>query len=448
MSLKKQAIVAASTLALVSSLTTSFIAYPSQAATPLLIAADGATALSTLGPNTIADITQGAAPAVVNIDVIQSQKTAMGRMGGFNFPGMPNNDIFQFFFNGQRINPRDMGMGGDDAQPTPKKAQAVPAPKPGAGATQPKAQTAPAPKPVVPSPRSFPERRDTGSGFIVRKDGYILTNAHVVQDAEKIRVTLNDKRSFDGKVVGVDHFSDLAVIKIDGTDLPVLPLGTSSTIRPGEFAIAIGSPLGYDHTVTLGIISAVGRTVTDVNGNINFIQTDAAINPGNSGGPLLNLSGEVIGVNTAIRRNAQNIGFSIPIDVAKTVSESLIASGKILRPWLGIRMQELDENAIKAWGLDPKTKGVLIQGFMNGSPAKSAGLHEGDVIIKIDGKPMPAAKDVKDYVMSKKVSDTLAFGVMRSDGLQTVNVNIGNYDDIMVNKPKSIHEEPDHEGGE
>jgi S1-C subfamily serine protease len=363
---------------------------------PSAVAADAGSALSMLGPHTIADIAQKAAPAVVNIEVVETVKTSM-------LPGMDLGGL-QFFFNGQRMNPQDFMMphGGNG------------------GASKP-----------------F-QKRDTGSGFIVRPDGFIVTNAHVVKGADKIRVTLNDKRTFDGKVVGIDYFSDLAVVKIDAHDLPTLTMGTSADLRPGEFAVAIGSPLGYDHTVTLGIISAVGRSVTDVNGNINFIQTDAAINPGNSGGPLLNLNGEVIGVNTAIRRDAQNIGFSIPVDVAKQVSESLIANGKILRPWLGIQMHELDEDMAKSLGIPTTTKGVVIVGFVDNSPAKASGLQLGDIVQKIDGKDMSTAKDVKEYVQTRKVSDQLHFLVLRKNAVHAVAVNIGDYADVMDRQKEAL----------
>lgn len=350
-------------------------------------AADAPAAITSLGPNTIADIAQSAAPAVVNIEVSVPR------------PELANGlQALQFFFNGQPINPRQHG-------------------------------------------HFSAEEPQTGSGFIVRPDGYIITNCHVIQDEQKqiitdpakIKVTLNDKRVFHPKVVGVDAFSDLAVLKIEADHLATLPLGTSTGLRPGQFAVAIGSPLGFDHTVTLGIISAVGRSVTDINGNINFIQTDAAINPGNSGGPLLNLEGQVVGVNTAIANpmRAQNIGFSIPIDVAKQVSESLIATGKILRPWLGIKMHELDDDYTKSFGLPAGTKGVAIVDFVDNSPAQASGLQRGDIIQKIDGVDMPNAKEVKEYVQSRKVSDRLHFLVLRKNALQAVAVNVGDYTDIM-----------------
>lgn len=392
-------------------------------------------AVCALGTNTIADIAEKAAPGVVNIEIINKVPfPSIGGLGGMKLPeglgglgglgglklpeGTNAQDLFgmmQFFLNGQQINPEQLGI------------------KPGDGTTDKQAQ---APK------KEFYEKRDTASGFIVRPDGYIVTNAHVVGGKNnEIKITLNDKRVLIGKAVGIDHFSDLAVVKVDATNLPTLPMGTSTGLRPGEFVVAIGSPLGYDHTVTLGIISAIGRTVMDVNGNINFIQTDAAINPGNSGGPLLNLKGEVVGVNTAIHARAQNIGFSIPIDVAKNVANELIANGVIRRPWLGIKMRELDESSLKSVGLPADTKGVLIAGFVPNSPGQAAGLKTGDVIQKIDGKMISTAKDVKDYVLSRKVSDTLNISILRNNAATTLAVNVGTYPDFNPNDPPKTDEE-------
>lgn len=335
----------------------------------------------------VADIAEAAAPAVVNLEMVR--KIPLGNMSGSMFPG----GNMEFFFNGQKMTPNGLGA-------LPKN----------------EGNSAP-----------YQEKHDTASGFIIRSDGYVVTNAHAVKDQDNIKVTLNDKRSFLAKVVGVDYFSDLAVVKVDAKDLPTLKMGSSQKLRPGEFAIAIGSPLGYDHTVTLGIISAVGRSVTDVNGNINFIQTDAAINPGNSGGPLLNLKGEVVGVNTAIRRDAQNIGFSIPVDIAKAVSDELIASGKIARPWLGIVMKELDETTIKSLGLADGAKGVLISGFVQGSPGQAGGLKINDVIVKIDGKDVLTPKDVKESVQARKVGEALNIFVLRDKVSQAVTVSVGTY---------------------
>ncbi len=346
-----------------------------------------------LGANAVADIAERIAPCVVNIEV--DQETAAGPIinmpPGFQMPGM------EFFFNGQRVNPGQNGK----IQGGPKL-----------------------------------ERHNSGSGFVVRPDGYILTNAHVVRDANKIKVTMNDKRSFIGKVVGIDTFSDVAVVKVDAKDLPAVTLGKSDSLRPGEFAIAIGNPIGLDHTVTLGIISGVNRQGIDVNGNINFIQTDAAINPGNSGGPLLNLEGEVIGVNTAMQQNAQNIGFSIPINVAMGVANDLIAHKAIVRPWIGIQMALLDETTAKSLGITGDVKGVLIAGVLDGSPAQVSGLQRGDVILKIDGKDMSTREAVRDYVRGHKVSDTLNFFVLRNNNPIAVAVNIGKLPDQIAQETK------------
>jgi serine protease Do len=355
----------------------------------MLCALSGTAANLPIQPNTVADIAQALAPSVVNIEVNQN---IPGGQVGIPFFEMPFGN-FDFFYNGQRMTPR-----------------------PGGGRP-----------PGMPNLPKLPERHNTGSGFIIRPDGYILTNSHVVRGSSKIKVTLSDKRIFEGTVVGTDSFSDLAVVKINATSLPAVKMGTSANLRPGDFAIAIGSPLGLDHTVTFGIISAVGRTVTDVNGNINFIQTDAAINRGNSGGPLLNLDGEVIGVNTAIRTDAQNIGFSIPIDVAKGVVDDLIAHKKIARPWLGISMQEIDDVLAKSLGISPTPKGVMVAQVFAGSPARAAGLKQGDIIERIDGKDVASGKEVQDLVHSHKVSDTLSFFILRNKVGQAVAVSIGQY---------------------
>ena len=297
-----------------------------------------------LTSTTVADIAQSVAPAVVRIDANRPMPN-YATIQGFPF------DLFKQF-----------------QPPTPPRPTA---PKSGAPQAQP-------PETIGPT--------DTGSGFIIRKDGYIVTNAHVIRGATKIKVTLNDKRVLDGTVVGADGFSDVAVVKLNTNDLPTVPMGSSHSLRPGEFCIAIGSPWGFDHSVSFGIISAVERSVTDMNGNINYIQTDAAINPGNSGGPLLNLAGEVIGVNTFIISRAQNIGFAIPIDVAKPVSQDLLENKKINRPWVGIAMADLDDAFLKGLGLPTTTKGVVVSGVVPKSPAQSAGFERGDIIEKIDGQ--------------------------------------------------------------
>lgn len=331
-----------------------------------------------LTSTTIANIAERVAPAVVNIEVNQPVQAL-----NYPFGNLP--DGFDFFFNGQR-----MPRGGNGTGPRP-------------------------------------ERHNTGTGFIVREDGYIVTNAHVVKGSSKITVTLNDKRQFEATAIGVDSFSDLAVVKINAKGLPTAEMGTSTSLRPGEFVIAIGSPMGYDHSVTLGIVSAVGRTVTDVNGNINFIQTDAAINPGNSGGPLLNMAGQVVGVNTAIAARAQNIGFSIPIDIAKPTVTDLIAEKKIERPFLGLRVGTLDDSTLKALGLTAGTKGVFISQIFAGGSAAKSGLERMDIVQKIDGRDIITAQQLQDAVRARKVGDSLNFLVLRNKEVRAITVTIGNY---------------------
>jgi len=331
-----------------------------------------------LTSTTIANIAERVAPAIVNIEVNQP-------IQGLSYPFGNLPDGFDFFFNGQR-----MPRGGNGTGPRP-------------------------------------ERHNTGTGFIVREDGYIVTNAHVVKGSSKITVTLNDKRQFEATAIGVDSFSDLAVVKINAKGLPTAEMGTSTGLRPGEFVIAIGSPMGYDHSVTLGIVSAVGRTVTDVNGNINFIQTDAAINPGNSGGPLLNMIGQVVGVNTAIAARAQNIGFSIPIDIAKPTVTDLIAEKRIERPFLGLKVGTLDEGTLKGLGLPNGTTGVFISQVFNGGSAAKSGLERMDIVQKIDGKDITTAQQLQDAVRARKVGESLNFMILRNKSVKPITVTIGNY---------------------
>lgn len=277
-----------------------------------------------------------------------------------------------------------------------------------------------------PRQRRF-ESQGTGSGEIVRPDGYILTNNHVVRNATDIKVTLADKQVFKGRIVGRDSFTDLALIKIDADNLPVGRFGSSKTLRPGEWAIAIGSPLGLDHTVTLGIISALGRSVGDLRSNVELIQTDAAINPGNSGGPLLNIKGEVIGINTAIRSDAQNIGFAIPVDVARDVVDGLLSRGSVARPYVGVYMQDLDPKLAKSLGLAGNSKGVIVARVAPGSPAEKAGLSQGDVIQRIDGQPVVAAKEVQKLVRTHRPGDTLNMLVSHNGTLTAATIKITDY---------------------
>ena len=251
-----------------------------------------------------------------------------------------------------------------------------------------------------------------GSGFIVSPDGYILTNEHVVQGAQEINVNIVGKKSaVPAKVVGTDHELDLAVLKIDtGKDLPVLKLGKSSAVAVGNWVIAIGNPYGLDHTVTVGVISATGRPVTIQDRSFrNLLQTDASINPGNSGGPLLNIKGEVIGINTAVAQ-AQGIGFAIPSDTVESVLDDLINQGKVKRGWLGVEIQDVTPSIADYFGLS-EPEGVLLRNVLQGGPAQKAGLKQGDIITAIDGKKVKNTGDLLDMIREagpgKKVQLTI-----------------------------------------
>src|SRR5262249_60963965 len=238
--------------------------------------------------------------------------------------------------------------------------------------------------------------RAAGSGVIVDARGFILTNAHVVENAAEIEVRLSDDRKFPGQVVGRDPKTDLAIVKIEpgASALPVAELGDSDKLRIGQWAIAIGNPFGLDRTVTVGIISATGRTRVGGATYEAFIQTDASINPGNSGGPLLNLQGKVIGINTAIVASGQGIGFAIPINMAREVMGQLIAKGRVIRGWLGIVIQDLTPDLAAGFGIT-SANGVLISDVMKDSPAEAAGMRPGDVIVEFTGAPIKEGIDLQ-----------------------------------------------------
>lgn len=267
--------------------------------------------------------------------------------------------------------------------------------------------------------RERPRPRPQGSGFIVKSDGYILTNHHVIQNAKEIKVTLNDNKEYDAKLIGTDKDTEVAVIKIEEKNLPILPLGNSDELQVGEWVLAVGNPFGLSHTVTNGIISAIGRsnilspTVTYQ----DFIQTNAAINPGNSGGPLVNLKGEAIGINTAIAtmsgvRGNVGIGFAIPINMALDVMDQLIDTGKVTRGWLGIEFQEVDRDIAKKYGLkDPR--GALIVRAVD--PAKKSGLEPGDLIVKFNGKEVEDGVHLKNLVAAVRPNEKVKIKVIRSN---------------------------------
>ncbi|QJA05935.1 DegQ family serine endoprotease [Thermosulfurimonas marina] len=277
-------------------------------------------------------------------------------------------------------------------------------------------------------PRKY-KQRGAGSGFIVTPDGYIYTNNHVVADADRVIVKLADGRTFKGKVVGKDPQSDVAVLKIDGQNLPTVPLGDSDKIQVGEWVIAIGNPFGLSHTVTVGVVSAKGRSGLGITDYEDFIQTDAAINPGNSGGPLLNLRGEVIGMNTAIFTRSggyMGIGFAIPINIVKLVAEQLIKQGKVVRGWLGVVVQDLTPALAEEFGLK-STEGTLVAEVMKGSPADRAGLQRGDVIVEYEGKPVRNSSELRTYVGLTHPGTTVTMKVLRNGRPVTLKVTIGEY---------------------
>ncbi|WNC61592.1 trypsin-like peptidase domain-containing protein [Thermosynechococcus sp. QS41] len=276
-----------------------------------------------------------------------------------------------------------------------------------------------------------PLRQGQGSGFIFTPDGKIMTNAHVVEGASAVRVTLPDGRQYDGKVVGADSLTDVAVIQIDAENLPTVQLGNSDTLVPGEWAIAIGNPLGLSNTVTAGIISATGRASNEIGAadkRVSFIQTDAAINPGNSGGPLLNAAGQVVGVNTAVISQAQGLGFAIPINTAYRIAEQIITTGRAQHLYLGIRMVQLTPEVAAQirqdqpnWTLN-QTQGTLIVGIAPNSPAAKAGLQVGDWIAKINDLNQPTPQQVQSVVEQTKLGQTITLEIQRGDRRQTVSL--------------------------
>ena len=264
------------------------------------------------------------------------------------------------------------------------------------------------------------EQRGSGSGIIISDDGYIITNNHVVENATKVTVGMFDKRTFEAKVIGTDPLTDLAVIKIDSKNLPTAYLGNSDDIKVGQWVMAIGNPLALSSTVTAGIVSAISRgqlgLIKDSYGVENFIQTDAAINPGNSGGALVDLSGAVIGVNSAIAASNSGTyigyGFAIPINLAKSVAKDLIAHGKISRGYIGVNIGEVDDAMAKSLGLD-KPKGIIVQGIVEGGAASKADIKEGDVILKVDGKEVNQPNQLQGYIASKSAGTAIKLTLFR-----------------------------------
>ncbi len=337
-------------------------------------AASGSPVPGISGTDTIADIVDKVGGAVVNIDVVKMEHQQM-----FN----PFADMDKNFGFGFQMDPNFKSMFEDKIVPV----------------------------------------KGAGSGFIIDDQGHILTNAHVVKGADKIKVTTKDGKSYDATLVGIDSNIDLAVLKAKASGLPSMTLGDSSKIRPGQWVIAIGNPYGFSNTVTAGIISATGRTLEDL-GKKNLIQTDTPINPGNSGGPLIDLNGNVIGVNVAIAAGAQGIGFAIPVNGAKEVIGDLISKGKIVHPWLGIYMKNVDDKIAQYMNL-PIAEGAIVTEVVKDSPASASGLKQYDVIRELNGDKIKTADEVTEAVKAMKVGDRLSLKVYREEKLWKIEVKLG-----------------------
>ena len=282
------------------------------------------------------------------------------------------------------------------------------------------------------APPSQGERMGMGSGFIISDDGYVLTNNHVVEGADSVLVRMNDRREFDAEIIGTDPRSDLALLRIDATDLPTLKLADDDDLEVGEWVLAIGSPFGLDYSVSAGIVSAKGRSLpTEQNENyVPFIQTDVAINPGNSGGPLFNLDGEVVGVNSQIfTRSGGSIGlsFAIPSAVARNVVDQLKENGRVTRGWLGVTIQDVDKNLAESFGLK-RPRGALVAEVSKDSPAEKGGLRSGDIVVGFDGKDIPSSADLPHVVGLVAPGSRVEVEIMRDKSLQTLTVEVGGLD--------------------
>ena len=274
------------------------------------------------------------------------------------------------------------------------------------------------------------EAQSLGSGFIISADGYVLTNNHVVADADEIMVRLSDRSELQAKLVGTDPRTDVALLKVEGKNLPTLKLGKSDELKVGEWVLAIGSPFGFDHSVTAGIVSAKGRSLPNEN-YVPFIQTDVAINPGNSGGPLFNLDGEVVGINSQIYTRSggfMGVSFAIPIDVALSVADQLKASGKVSRGWLGVVIQEVNKDLAESFGLD-KPAGALVAQVVDKGPAQKGGLRVGDVILSANGQPVVVSGDLPHLVGVLKPGSKVVLELMRDGERKTLSLEVGSLPD-------------------
>jgi serine protease Do len=323
--------------------------------------------------------------AVVNISTTQAvRRSALPQV-----PGMDDDEVMEFF---RRFVPRQPPGQGPGQGPGPGR----------------------------------PESRSLGSGFILSNDGYILTNAHVVDGADEINVKLTDKREFKAKVIGADKRTDVALIKIEGSSLPVVKFGDPSKLKVGEWVVAIGSPFGFENTVTAGIVSAKGRSLPQEN-FVPFIQTDVAINPGNSGGPLFNMRGEVVGINSQIYSRTggfMGLSFAIPIDVAIDIQKQLREKGRVARGRIGVVIQEVTRDLATSFGLD-RARGALVNSVEKGSPADKAGVEATDIIVSFDGKPVEGSSDLPRLVGSTRPGSTSTLEVWRKGSTRKLSVTVG-----------------------
>lgn len=283
-------------------------------------------------------------------------------------------------------------------------------------------------------PEGGPEAVSIGTGFLISDDGYLLTNHHVVEGADEVKVTLSDRREFKAKVVGSDQPSDVAVLKIAASDLPYLRTGDSRSVKPGQWVVAIGSPFGLDHSVTAGIVSALGRAANAEQRYVPFIQTDVAINRGNSGGPLLNTRGEVVGINSQIFSNSggyMGVSFAIPMDVAMNVAQQIKTSGKVSRGQLGVSVGAVTSDAVKGFGL-PDTRGALVSDVRAGSPAEKAGIEPGDVIRSVDGRPIDDSSDLPPVIGAMAPGATAKLAILRNGKPIERNVTLTILDESAV----------------
>jgi serine protease Do len=294
-------------------------------------------------------------------------------------------------------------------------------------------------------PRKWKEQ-SLGSGVIVSPDGYIITNNHVVEKADEIKVTLLDKRTFKGSVVGADPKTDIAMVKIAASNLPTIPWGDSEKLQVGEFVLAIGNPYGLSHTVTMGIISAVGRANVGIADYEDFIQTDAAINPGNSGGPLVNIKGELVGINTAIFSRTggyQGIGFAVPSNMSRLVMDQLIQRGKVTRGWLGVTIQELTPELSQKFSLK-KSKGALVSDVARNSPAEKAGIIRGDIILEFNGREVKDVSSLRNMVAQSKIGSEVSMRILRAGKEYSVRVVIAELPrEVAEVAPDQLPDEPE-----